>query len=584
MKSTPKHIRKRMLIFVTVMAIMTLGLTTAYSDDWPQWGRNSQHTGAVNVQGINFNKVLANFIYDPFVEAEKADPLNDGTLAVHYQAALVDGSDVYMAAKTGEYTSVASWETQIWNERKYSWVGNNLVQQWNFESDWKPVPNADLVLFFEPVFHAALSGNFVYVPGAGGTVFKVRKSNGNVVTRYNPFSSGQGLSDNTFVISPISVDAEGNIYYTAIKMRRNDPWFGDPINSWLVRIKPNGDIRKERFTDLVIGATPENEPCEVGFPDNGEPLPPSPDAVAPTFRCGPVRPAINAAPAIGPDGTIVIVARNHVVSRYGYIVALNPNLSTKWVASTRHILNDGCNITLPPNGSPGGCRVGTTTGFDPETNSLPSGRVNDNSTSSPVIAPDGSVIYGSQTRYNYGQGHLLRYSSTGQFIAAYQFGWDVTPAIYKHNGTYSIITKENRYNIGSYCALPSVCPPDRNATTPNDPEAYYITQLSPNMTVEWQYKNTNTQTCTRNPDNSITCVDDTPFSFEWCVNGVAVDQNGVVYANAEDGNVYAINQGGTLKRRLFLKNALRSAYTPTVLGSDGKIYAQQNGELFVVGR
>ncbi|HSE18768.1 MAG TPA: hypothetical protein VLB46_17050 [Pyrinomonadaceae bacterium] len=584
MRSKHKHTRARILFPIIVLGSMTLGITTASSQDWPQWGRNSQHTGAVDTAGQNLRRILAILIYDPFVLEEKGDPDGEGSLPVHYQAALVDGGDVYMSAKTGQFTGIGSWETQIWNEKKFSWLGGSLVEQWNFESDWKPVPNADLVLFFQPVFHAALDGNFVYVPGAGGTVFKVRKSDGSVVTRLNPFGSGEGLQPNTFVVSPITVDGEGSIYYTVLRMRKNDPWFGDPINSWLVKVTADGAIRKKQFTDIVIGATPANEPCEVGFPDIGAPLPPAPDAVAPTFRCGTVRPAINAAPAIGPDGTVVVIARNHVVTRHGYIVALNPDLTPKWTATTRNILNDGCNVTIPPNGTPGGCRVGTTTGVDPETNTRGSGRINDNSTSSPVIAPDGSVIYGSQSRYNYSQGHLLRYSSTGQFLAAYPFGWDVTPAIYKHNGTYSIITKENRYNVGSYCREPQVCPPDRNATTPNDPEAYFITQLSPNMTVEWQYKNTNTQSCTRHPDNSVTCVDDHPQGFEWCVNGVAVDANGVVYGNAEDGNLYAIRQGGILKQRLFMKTALESAYTPTVLANDGKLYVQQNGELFVVGQ
>src|SRR4029079_4447909 len=248
-----------------------------------------------------------------------------------------------------------------------------------------------------PVFHAALSGNFVYVPGAGGSVFKLRPSDGSVVTRFNAFSSGANVSKNTFLISPISVDAQGNIYYTALRLRINDPVFNDPVNSWLVKITPDGTTRIEQFTDLVPGATGKNVPCEVGFPDNGEALPPAPDAVAPTFPCGTVRPAINAAPAIGSDGTVVLVARNHVVSRFGYIVALNPDLTPKWAASTRNLFNDGCNVTLPANGTPGGCRVGTTTGVDPETNTRGSGRINDNSTSSPVIAPDGSVIYGSQT-------------------------------------------------------------------------------------------------------------------------------------------------------------------------------------------
>ena len=579
MRSTHKHTGVRILLFMIVLASMTLAITTASSQDWPQWGRNSQHSGAVNVAGQTPNSILANVIYDPFVEDEKA---NEGALFVHYQAALVDGNDVFMTAKTGQYTGNFTWETQIWNEKKFSWVGGNLVEQWNFESDWKPVPNGDGVLFFEPVFHGALSGDFVYVPGAGGTVFKVRKSDGGLVTRFNPFNK-KNVVNNNFVVSPISVDGTGNIYYTVLKLRLSNPWFGDVVDSWLVRISAQGEIVKAHITDVAIGAHAGKAQCEVGFPDNGEPLPPAPNAVAPTFTCGTVRPAINAAPAIGPDGTVVIVARAHIVTRYGYIIALNPDLTPKWTASTRNLLNDGCNVTIPPNGTPGGCRVGTTTGVDPETNLPGSGRVNDNSTSSPVIAPDGSVIYGAQTRYNYAQGHLLRYSSTGQFLNAYPYGWDVTPAIYEHNGTYSIITKENRYNIGSYCAPPTVCPPDRNATTPSDPEAYFITQLSPNLTVEWQYKNTNTQSCTRNPDNSISCVNDKPFSFEWCVNGVAVDKDGVVYANAEDGNLYAINQGGTMKGSVFFKVAVRSAYTPTVIGADGKIYVQQNGELFVAG-
>jgi hypothetical protein len=579
MKSIHKHTRARILLFVIAVATMTVAITTASSQDWPQWGRNPQHTGALTVAAQTPNNILANLIYDPFVDQEKG---GGGGLAVHYQAALVDGNDVYMTAKTGQYTGSTSWETQIWNERKFSWVGGSLVQQWNFESDWKPVPNADGALFFEPVFHGALSGDFVYVPGAGGTVFKVRKSDGSLVTRFNPFGRRKPTRD-IFVTSPISVDGAGNIYYTTLKPRLRDTFFNDHSGAWLVKISAQDVIETASFSDLAIGETDGRGQCEVGFPDNGQPLPPAPDAVAPTFQCGTVRPGINAAPAIGPDGTIVLVGRNHMVSRYGYIIAVNPNLTPKWTASTLRILNDGCNITLPPNGTPGGCRTGTATGVDPETNTPGSGRVNDNATSSPVIAPDGSVIYGSQTRYNYAQGHMLRYSSTGQFVAAYPFGWDITPAIYEHDGTYSIITKENRYNIGSYCNLPEVCPPDRNGLTPNDPEAYFITQLNPNMQVEWQYKNTNTQSCVRNPDNSISCVDDKPFSFEWCVNGVAVDANGVVFANSEDGNLYAINQGGTLNTRLFLKIALLSAYTPTSIGGDGKIYVQQNGELFVAG-
>jgi len=58
----------------------------------------------------------------------------------------------------------------------------------------------------------------------------------------------------------------------------------------------------------------------------------------------------------------------------------------------------------------------------------------------------------------------------------------------------------------------------------------------------------------------------------------------VVYANSEDGNLYAINQGGTLRQNLFQQSALGAAYTPASLGSDGKIYSQNSGRLFVVGQ
>jgi outer membrane protein assembly factor BamB len=57
----------------------------------------------------------------------------------------------------------------------------------------------------------------------------------------------------------------------------------------------------------------------------------------------------------------------------------------------------------------------------------------------------------------------------------------------------------------------------------------------------------------------------------------------VVYANSEDGNIFAINQDGTLKQKKFLQLALGAAYTPLTIGPDGRIYTQNDGHLFVVG-
>jgi hypothetical protein len=271
---------------------------------------------------------------------------------------------------------------------------------------------------------------------------------------------------------------------------------------------------------------------------------------------------------------VYLISRAHFNSAYGYLVALDLNLAPRWAASLRGRLQDGCDVLLPPSGTLGGCRAGSARGVDPATNDLPAGRVHDLSTSSPVVAPDGSVLYGAYTRYNYRRGHLFRFSSTGEFLNAYDFGWDITPAVYGHGGTWSVIVKDNLYPVGSYCDALGHC----GLTEPR----YSITSLGPALHPEWSYRNTNDQACERQADGTLLC-ETRPEGFEWCVNMVAVDRDGVVYANSEDGNVYAIDSTGNAIGRLFLKKALGAAYTPLAIGDDGRVYTQNDGTLFIVG-
>lgn len=79
----------------------------------------------------------------------------------------------------------------------------------------------------------------------------------------------------------------------------------------------------------------------------------------------------------------------------------------------------------------------------------------------------------------------------------------------------------------------------------------------------------------------MTCQDDHPFGFEWCVNASVIDGNGVLYVNSEDGNLFPINPDGTLKQEIFQQLASGAAYTPTSIGSDGRIYSQNAGHLLV---
>jgi hypothetical protein len=189
---------------------------------------------------------------------------------------------------------------------------------------------------------------------------------------------------------------------------------------------------------------------------------------------------------------------------------------------------------------------------------------------------------------------MMKWDRNGNFLTAYIFGWDETPAIFSQNsqgnsddqggGAYSLVIKDNHYGgLGSYCNTAQFCPTDRDTTNPSSPTQLFITQLDQNLHIQWQFKSTNTESCKRNPDGTITCVSDHPDGFEWCVNGHLVDENGVVYANSEDGSLYAINQGGTLKQRIFQQLALGAAYTPTSMDASGRIYSQNAGHLFVVG-
>jgi hypothetical protein len=519
---------------------------------WSQIGANPKHTGSVPVAAQPLLHLLSDITYDPFVPQEMA--ATGGGLVVHYQVPLVDGDDVFMEFKSGQYTAPEHWETQVWSIHGLRWQNGALVDRWTAVSDWKPVP-ANGAATWEPVFHAALANGSVYMPASGGTLLQVDRNDGHVIKRINPFAT---VDPNVYVSGVPAADAAGNIYYGAFGLDTADPWSKDITGAWLVRVKPDGSAAAVPFASLVPNAPKPTDQCTISFArTQPHPFPPTVNAVAPTATCGAIRPGINAAPAIAADGTIYVVGHANFNPNYGFVAAVNPDLTPKWSTSMHAIFNDGCGV-LAPYGS--ACRTGATLGVDPSTNQPGSGAVVDNSSASPVALPDGSILYGSFTSYNGARGHLIHFSSAGAILANYDFGWDTTPAVWEHNGTYSIVMKENFYVQ----------------------EAYYITQLDPNLKKEWQFKSTNTQACGRGPDGNITCVDG-QNGFEWCVNAPAIDIRGTVYANSEDGNLYAIAQGGVLEDKIFLQLALGAAYTPISIGPDGRLYAQNAGHLFAVG-
>ena len=550
--------------------------------DWEQWGGDPEHTGQGCKVVDHMDRISAHMTFDPFLEQELADAVvqkGNGALFTHFQTPLLVGDHVYMEFKAGTYTSCASvppgapcgslaWNSQIWTERAFHWSHGRLVADWTFESDWKPEPGN--FVNWEPVFHAVVVGDLLYVPGASGSVHKLDRRTGRKLATIR--LPGVGDDPSTFVAGGLAADRHGNVYYNALALDATTPRQQNPRGAWLVKVRPDNSVAMAAFQTIAVGAPAPADACVAGFSPAQLPWPPAPDAVPPSFPCGAQRPGLNVTPAIGDDGTVVTVSTSHFNPSYTSVVAVHSDLTPKWTASLRGILHDGCGVLVPSDATPDTtdpfirrfhCREGANVGVDPQTNLPPAGLASDQGSSSPVILPDGGVLYGAFTGYNQFRGHLFKFDAHGQPAGTYDFGWDVTPAVYRHDGTYSIVVKDNQYFDG----------------------LFFMSQLDAQLHKEWTFQGTNPESCQRAPDGTVTCVDDGqhPTGFEWCVNAPAVDRDGNVYANSEDGWVYKIGQGGQMLDRTFLLLTLGAAYTPISIDHRGRLFSLNGGDLFVIG-
>jgi hypothetical protein len=551
-------LRKAARIAVVVAATLGIVVSTlsAQTADWLQWGRTPGHRGVSDVQGQRPEIILDSLVYDPFVPQMKAE--SGDALLAHYSVPLIRQGAIYMVFKSGVYSGFGNFGTLQWSVKKLEWINGQLQVVWTFDTDWQPEPLA--LTAWESVLQPAISGHDIYVPGLGGTLHRVATETGTSEGRVNPFSN---VDPTRYVAGGVGVGPDGSLFYNVIDLPSNEA--DDVEGAWLVRVEHEGDASRVAFSTLVTGAPAATAACQTQFAAGERPWPPTPTSVPPTVQCGSQRPGINVVPAIAEDGTIYTVSRAHRSDRYGYLVAVNPNLTRKWSVSFRGLLDDGCGVLVPIDDSLRGCRTGATEGVDPATNDQPAGRVRDAGSSSPVVLPDGNVLMGTSTAYNYSRGHFFKFSPQGDVLATYDFGWDITPAVFEHDGTYSIVTKDNHYSSADGTAF------------------YDVTTLDANLVPEWSFRSNNTESCVRQPTGGVTCVEDHPEGFEWCVNQPAIDVDGTAYLNGEDGVLYAFDRTGHVISHAFLDTALGAAYTPLSIGPDGIIYTQNNGVLFAIG-
>lgn len=206
------------------------------------------------------------------------------------------------------------------------------------------------------------------------------------------------------------------------------------------------------------------------------------------------------------------------------------------------------------------------------------GYVMDNSTASPVVGPDGDVYFGileNPFPNNDDRGWLLHFNSTltvEKIPGA--FGWDDTPSVvpakmvpsYTGTSPYLLFSKYNNYigigPQGDGQNRIAILDPRNSMTDPITGGAIMkeiLTILGP--TVEGAGRT------------------------EWCINSAAVDiASKSIIANNEDGILYKWNLVTNTLSQIRLTAGVGEAYTPTVIGVDGTVYAINDAVLFAVGQ
>jgi hypothetical protein len=405
--------------------------------------------------------------------------------------------------------------------------GSTGALKWTLPSDYALMSSSGSNGYdWTPSYAPTLTpGNVLYYAGDGGTI------------EYTSSPDAAGPS------APASgrLAFYGLSNYTANPSAYNSTvYINTPITT-----DANGDIY---FGYLVTGSNPSGLSSGVAC------ITASGTATYTPVVSGMSQVATNSAPALSNDGKTLYVLESTGNWGWGKLVALNSQ-------------------TLAVTGQVTLYDVVHTTSWAAITN---------DATASPMVGPDGNVYIGvleSPFASNHDRGWLLQFNSTlTQELAPGDFGWDDTPSVvpasmvpsYTGTSKYLLMTKYNNYAGYGGGGLNKVAILDPNATE-TDPstgatvmkEVLTILGPTPDPEYDQQY----------------------PGAVkEWCINSAAVDPaTDSILVTSEDGNLYRWNLStNTFTQEIKLTSGLGEAYTPTLMGPDGTVYAISNATLFAI--
>ncbi len=377
-----------------------------------------------------------------------------------------------------------------------------------------------------------------FMPGLGVTIYKNRllvpDIGGLVMARRNPDQTTGSVTDLAFY-GLANYKADPTVYDQNVQI--NTPLTTDA----------NGNLF---FGFLALGSTPVGLVSGLARIDStGQGTWVSAAALSGDSSITEV--AMSCAPALSNDGSALYVAVSSGGWGHGYLLELD---STTLAVFNKVALID------PSSGE--------------------DAIVTDESSATPTVGPDGDVYYGvleNPFPDHNDRGWMLHFSGDlTQTKLPGSFGWDDTPSIvdatlvasYTGKSKYLVMTKYNNYiGIGSGNGRNRVAILDPN-TSQDDPiipttkvMKAVITQLG----------------VTPDPAGGVK---------EWCINTAAVDPfTKAVMVNSEDGNLYRWDlTTNTLSQKVQLSSGIGEAYTPTLIGADGTVYAINQAVLDAVGQ
>ncbi len=197
-----------------------------------------------------------------------------------------------------------------------------------------------------------------------------------------------------------------------------------------------------------------------------------------------------------------------------------------------------------------------------------------------MIGPDGRVFYGVlETTFptHNARGWLLQFDASLNPVGVPgSFGWDVSPSVipaamvpsYTGTSTYLLAQKYNNYaGVGTGDGL--------NRIAVLDPKASQADSIVPGVAVMREVLTILGPTL---DGGSATA------RREWCINTMAADPaRKSILANNEDGILYRWDlTTNTLSQSVRLTTGIGQAYTPTLVGADGAVYAISNATLYAI--